>query len=349
NFWEELLDGHLMPSFDPRRSQTNDVVRQAIIPSSRVGRGGRALVDIWEKEPVLPDNMVTHHWTNSFANLVAAMLADALQEPTYAPLAEKLCSRSGCHALRRRLEETNRIDATYWVCAVSVNQHASICGGYGPEPPEGTPQWTLWDEKRHDSVTQQRFRLCNCEEPKRLSHRDATCELNKFDDMIRFLSQRVTTFEHLLVVDQHFDVLYRAWCVAEIVEGNALGIPAKIKVYSQNAVDCNYDRLSLLDVRQCSASSQEDKDFILQKIGNIQAFNLKLQQLVFSSEGLFSDWVDGKERSRLVGRIWRRSACHSRFLRGHSCSSSEEDLPSDSSGVSTSEASESSELSESGQ
>lgn len=217
--------------------------------------------------------------------------------------------------------------------------------------------------------------------------------------MIRFLSQRVTTFEHLLVVDQHFDVLYRAWCVAEIVEGNALGIPAKIKVYSQNAVDCNYDRLSLLDVRQCSASSQEDKDFILQKIGNIQAFNLKLQQLVFSSEGgglqnaffggshtrfvqfqwpesilttpffpssevscpsspfpkpplsrgLFSDWVDGKERSRLVGRIWRRSACHSRFLRGHSCSSSEEDLPSDSSGVSTSEASESSELSESGQ
>ena len=56
NFWEELLDGHLMPSFDPRRSQTNDVVRQAIIPSSRVGRGGRALVDIWEKEPVLPDS-----------------------------------------------------------------------------------------------------------------------------------------------------------------------------------------------------------------------------------------------------------------------------------------------------
>ena len=79
----------------------------------------------------------------------------------------------------------------------------------------------------------------------------------RFDDMIRFLSQTVSDFGHLIVVDQHFDVLFRAWCVAEIVEGNRLHIPAKIKVFSQNAVDCNYDRLSLLDVQQCSASSQD--------------------------------------------------------------------------------------------
>lgn len=32
--------------------------------------------------------------------------------------------------------------------AVSVNQHASICGGYGPEPPENTPEWKAWDRKR---------------------------------------------------------------------------------------------------------------------------------------------------------------------------------------------------------
>jgi hypothetical protein len=30
------------------------------------------------------------------------------------------------------------------------------------------------------------------------------------------------------------------------------------------------------------------------------------------SQGLFSHWVDGKERSRQVGRIWRRSSCSSR-------------------------------------
>ena len=42
---------------------------------------------------------------------------------------------------------------------------------------------------------------------------------------------------------------------------------------------------------------------ILQKILDVDAFNLRLQHLVFSSQGLFSKWVDGKERSRQVGRI----------------------------------------------
>ena len=79
NFWEELLEGDVMPSFDPRWSQTNDVVRQAIIPSSRVEEGGRALAEIWEERPVLPQNMVTHHWSNSFAHLVGAMLAESWQ------------------------------------------------------------------------------------------------------------------------------------------------------------------------------------------------------------------------------------------------------------------------------
>ncbi|CAK8993775.1 Centrosomal protein of 76 kDa [Durusdinium trenchii] len=309
NFWEELLEGDVMPSFDPRWSQTNDVVRQAIIPSSRVEEGGRALAEIWEERPVLPQNMVTHHWSNSFAHLVGAMLADALERMTYEELAEELCSLSGVTHIRRKLREAQRLESTYWVCAFSVNQHASICGGYGPEPRRGTADWKEWDKKRHDSVSFHRFKLCDCHEPKLMSHQEAACELNKFDDMIRFLSQTVSDFGHLIVVDQHFDVLFRAWCVAEIVEGNRLHIPAKIKVFSQNAVDCNYDRLSLLDVQQCSASSQDDKDFILRKIVDIQAFNLKLQQLVFSSEGLFSHLVDGTERSRVVGRILRRSAC----------------------------------------
>eukprot|EP00434_Breviolum_minutum_P006897 symbB.v1.2.006086.t1/scaffold350.1/size222032/4 len=133
--------------------------------------------------------------------------------------------------------------------------------------------------------------------------------------MMGYLSRKVPDFGQLVVIDENFDVLYRAWCVAEIVEANVLLIPARIKVFSQNAVDCNYDRLSLLDVRDCSASSLDDKEVILKKIVDVDAFNLKLQQLVFSSQGLFSHWVDGKERSRQVGRIWRRSSCSSRVFR----------------------------------
>ena len=72
------------------------------------------------------------------------------------------------------------------------------------------------------------------------------------------------------------------------------------------------------DVQNCEATSQADKELILQKIYDIDAFNLKLQQLVFSSDGLFSGWVDGRERSRQVGLIWRRSLCRLKGLKDSS-------------------------------
>ena len=43
------------------------------------------------------------------------------------------------------------------------------------------------------------------------------------------------------------------------------------------------------------------------KISDVDIFNEQVQQLVFSEEmGLFTQWVDGNERSRQVGRILRR-------------------------------------------
>eukprot|EP00913_Durusdinium_trenchii_P016282 g15301.t1 len=94
-FWEQLLDGELMPSFDPKRSQTNDVVRQAIIPGSRCGSGGMALASIWEENEVLPQSMVTHNWTNTFAHLVGAMVTDALKGDVYADISELLTRQEG--------------------------------------------------------------------------------------------------------------------------------------------------------------------------------------------------------------------------------------------------------------
>ena len=193
------------------------------------------------------------------------------------------------------------------MCAFCINQHASICAGFGPEPPQGTPEWTAWDERRHDSVTGEKFVLCNCQVEKVFSHTDARCELNKFDDMMTHLALEVFSFGQLIVVDDAFEVLYRAWCVAEIFEASVLGMESRIQVLSQDAVDQNYDKLSLLDVRHCTASSQADKEMIMAKISDVEVFNWKIQQLVFSEEmGLFSQWVDGNERSRQVGRIVRR-------------------------------------------
>ena len=30
--------------------------------------------------------------------------------------------------------ETGCLQTPVWICAFSINQHASICGGFGPEP-----------------------------------------------------------------------------------------------------------------------------------------------------------------------------------------------------------------------
>ena len=305
HFWERLLDGQVMPGFDSERSLTNDVVRRAIIPESRVDHGGFALATLWSSTETKPQVMVTHNWTNGFGSLVAAILADALGRADFHEVAAQIGTASGLECVQAKLG--SKLETTYWVCAFCINQHASICAGFAPEPPKGTPEWAVWDRRRYDSVTGEAFGLCNCRVEKVLSHTDARCELNKFDDMMTHLAWQVEGFTQLIVVDDVFDVLYRAWCVAEIFEASVLGMESRIQVSSQDAVDLNYDKLSLLDVRQCTASSQADKEMIMAKISDVEAFNLKIQELVFSEEmGLFAQWVGGNERSRHAGRIVRR-------------------------------------------
>eukprot|EP00439_Symbiodinium_sp_Y106_P030125 s3293_g3.t1 len=307
NFWERLLDGQMMPGFDPRRSLTNDVVRRAIIPESRVGDGGRALATLWSSRETTAQVMVTHNWNNVFGNLLSAILADALGLSAHQEIAVKIATTSGFQQVRAKL--TGKLETTYWVCAFSINQHASICAGFGPEPLQWTAEWAAWDRRRKDSVTGEAFLPCTCRVEKVFSNTDPRSELNKFDDMMAHLAREVLGFRQLIVLDDAFEVLFRAWCVAEIFEASVLGMESRIQVSSQDVVDRNYDRLSLLDVRQCTASSQADKEMIMAKIANVEVFNLKIQQLVFSEElGLFVQWVDGNERSRQVGRIVRRCA-----------------------------------------
>ena len=75
-----------------------------------------------------------------------------------------------------------------WSCsatkAFSVNQHASICGGFGREPPPYTFEWKAWHAKTCDSVTGEPFTPCTCKMEKIFCHEDnedPRCELNKFD------------------------------------------------------------------------------------------------------------------------------------------------------------------------
>eukprot|EP00429_Kryptoperidinium_foliaceum_P013548 CAMPEP_0176045110 /NCGR_PEP_ID=MMETSP0120_2-20121206/22391_1 /TAXON_ID=160619 /ORGANISM="Kryptoperidinium foliaceum, Strain CCMP 1326" /LENGTH=854 /DNA_ID=CAMNT_0017378515 /DNA_START=41 /DNA_END=2605 /DNA_ORIENTATION=+ len=315
--WEQLMAKRTMPHFDPRRSTTNDVVRQIIIPQSRspIGGGGMAYASVRSKkrgeDGALAKCMVTHNWTNLFWHLVAAVVASQLGHSMYASVAEDLLRPGRRQKLRQKLASKGVLDMTFWICAFSINQHAGICDGFGPQRDEGTPEFAEFDAKRRDSVTGDVFKLCNCREIKRRYNEPALCEMNKFDEMMRHLDKlQPGCFSHLIVVDVDFDVFTRAWCVAEIVESDRSNFTQRIMIHSKEALDKHYDRLLLLDVRKCNAALQADKDEIMDRIGDekaIDAFNCRLAWAIFGDKGIFSGWYDAQQRARLVGHILQRA------------------------------------------
>merc|ERR1712108_80199 len=103
-----------------------------------------------------------------------------------------------------------------------------------------------------DTVSQQIYPICDCCTPKFTNAAPGSCELNKFDDMIMFLAENVTSgLVQVVVVDEVFNVFSRAWCVAEIVEGSALNIPQHIVMHSIGSLEIYYNSVAFLDVRAC--------------------------------------------------------------------------------------------------
>eukprot|EP00931_Biecheleriopsis_adriatica_P111919 TRINITY_DN8639_c0_g1_i1.p1 TRINITY_DN8639_c0_g1~~TRINITY_DN8639_c0_g1_i1.p1 ORF type:complete len:743 (+),score=83.46 TRINITY_DN8639_c0_g1_i1:286-2229(+) len=231
--------------------------------------------------------MVTHNWDNFFSHLVAAVVADALDAPDYGPLLLHL--RDGwLPALRSELARLGRLELVYWICAFSVNQHASICGGFGPSPPEGTEQYREWDRKRHDTVTGERYPLCKCSTEKHFnSHRDL-CELNKFDPMMAEMSKRFPGMRQIIAVDEHLDIFSRAWCIAELAEAHKLGIVQTVKLHQ--LVLANTARCKDIRVENCKASRPDDVKEILSKIPDASAFNREVNSLIWNREsGIFAN------------------------------------------------------------
>lgn len=114
------------------------------------------------------------------------------------------------------------------------------------------------------------------------------------------------TFSQTVACDLKFDLFTRAWCVAELVEADSMGMHQFMRISSKEALDLHYKKLAQLDVKQCEASRQEDKDAILQKIEDYDAFNERLQWLIFGQGGLLSNWMDGKSRVAGAGRVLQR-------------------------------------------
>ena len=145
--------------------------------------------------------MVTHNWGNSFSNLLAAVLSDALQECSFSLPAELL--QEECTFLQDLLAKwagwTTRIGSVRL-----LNQHISICHS---------------NPYDRDPFTDQLHPVCHCNSTNIVDPdgRSASSEINKFDDMMSFLA---TTggCRQVIAVDKSLDLFRRAWCVAEIAE-----------------------------------------------------------------------------------------------------------------------------------
>ncbi|CAE8732456.1 unnamed protein product, partial [Polarella glacialis] len=305
--------GPVMPSYDPWRSTTNDVVRGAIIPLSRAGNCGLAYANCLpgsraSTSTTLPDCMVSHTWSALFLDLVAAVVADALELDGYGKVARRLAAPGGVQKLLQEVQR--KICQRYWICAFCVNQHAGICNGFGSEPSPGSDQHSRWDAGRHDTVSGDVFGLCSCSEPKYFD--GPMCEINKFDDMMQLLQRRQPDLRHLVAVDRRFELFGRAWCVAEIVQSYLSNLPQTVLLPSNRALDVQaedletYNWLATLTVLERKASREEDRLQILAKIPEVHEFDVQLQAVIFGSRGLNA--LVGFNRVDAAARAARRAA-----------------------------------------
>ncbi|CAE8583284.1 unnamed protein product [Polarella glacialis] len=305
----------VMPSYDPWRSTTNDVVRGAIIPLSRAGNCGLAYADCLPRAKVststtLPECMVSHTWSALFLDLVAAVVADALELDEYGKVAKRLAEPGGAQKL---LQEVRRKSCQrYWICAFCVNQHAGICDGFGSEPTPGSDRHSRWDAGRRDTVSGDLFKLCSCSEPKYFD--GPLCEMNKFDGMMGLLQHRQPNLRHLVAVDRRFELFSRAWCVAELVQSYLPNLPQTVLLLSNRALDVQaedletYNCLATLTVLECKASREEDRLQILAKIPDVHEFDVQLQAVIFGSRGLLRNALAGFDRVDAAARAARRAA-----------------------------------------
>ncbi|CAE7230429.1 unnamed protein product [Symbiodinium natans] len=312
DFYEDLgPKGCMMLHFDPYHSTTHDVVRQAIIPASRLGSGGVAYADLTPRavNPRMPDCMVTHSWSNLFVDLVAAVVADSLGLDEYDKVAQ--CLRRGhVQTLRHKLRAKGKLCHSYWICCFCVNQHSSICAGPGPAPLD-TQALGRWQRNCRDTATGLPMTFCNCLEPK-LTNDDPRCEVNKFDGMMLWLQYKNPKLRQLVAVDHKFDVFSRSWCVAELVAAHGADIPQTVCLESSKPFDpyaddlAIYDHLVNLSVADSLASRPEDKEMILSKVSCMREFDAALQMLIFGNRGLLTKKFVGFDLLEPAARFTRR-------------------------------------------
>jgi len=294
-FYRGLGTEHML-HYDPSHHTTADVVRRSIIPLSKPGRSSYATV-MMNGEYCRPDKMITHNWGNLFRDLVAAILADALDEDEYSMISSVL--QKDQHVVEKWVKKKGVQKRKYWVCAFSVNQHTGICGGN--------------PNKDKDPVLGEEHPTCDCGLPKAWNttaplHPDGrgiNCEMNKFHLMMCFLSATDPFFMQIVAIDEFFVLFSRAWCVSEIAAANEGGLRQCLKIHSRTSLAANEEKLKKLKVMNMEATREEDKKEILAGIPDKDAFDATVQRLLLQE--LIPCWehFDDKEQLSRAGRLAR--------------------------------------------
>jgi len=262
SFWRAgLCQPEQEPNLKPSRHELRLFGRSSLNPTgyayATLAAGGRYR---------MPSKMVVHSWGGLFSHLLAAIVADALGHRTY-DVAARLLTAGEVSELRARLGARGKLGETYWVCAFSVNQHASICKT--PPPADSTGA---------------RLQPCDCCSEKALE--GAPCETNKFDELVAFLraaageTSAPRRFAQLVVLDIGFELFSRIRCIAELLEAHKSFLPQSVKVHSMRAAEDGMRQVGSIDVREARASFERDRQVILSKIEDIDVFNSKVRVLV---------------------------------------------------------------------
>ena len=116
----------------------------------------------------------------------------------------------------------------------------------------------------------------------------------------------------MIAVDENFVLFSRAWCVAEIAAAHKVGMKQSIKIASTDALDRNEGDLRNLRIENMEATRPEDRDEILRKIEDHDAFDARVQTLLFND--LLPAWrrLDVASQLDRVGHFVRWQAVANR-------------------------------------
>jgi len=115
-------------------------------------------------------------------------------------------------------------------------------------------------------------------------------------------------FEQVVAMDECMGLFTRAWCVAELHRAHTLGLPQSMLLLSENTLKRSVTWLRDLKVENMEASNPADKQMILNRIGDKDAFNTRVQSLIFSEGGLLDTWRGGWDFAGALGILAQRGS-----------------------------------------